>query len=89
MIKKLLIGSAVYFSIVGATTITNELSKKDRELLDKIEIKNTCESMLWWFQQDLENGRIDSIAFDSYTSATKEILERHNRLNCENCDEID
>tara|TARA_Y100000034_G_C6547399_1_gene236376 strand:- start:209 stop:475 length:267 start_codon:yes stop_codon:yes gene_type:complete len=87
--KKLLIGSAVYFSMVGAVAITNELSKEDRELLDKIEIKNTCESMLWWFQQDLENNRIDSIAFESYTNGVKNILERHNRINCENCDEID
>ena len=68
MIKKLLIGSAICFSMVGATTIN----------LNKIEINNTCDDLLEWLQVDLEKGRIDSIAFESYTWNIKEIKQRNN-----------
>ena len=81
MIKKLLIGSTIYFSIIGVASTQNQLSKKDRMFLDKIEITNTCEDLLQWFKQDLESNKIDSIAFKSYTWNVKDMLERHKRLN--------
>jgi hypothetical protein len=85
MIKKTLIGSAICLSIVGC----KEKQYITTEKLDKIEIVNTCEDLLEYFWQDLENGRIDSVAFKSYTWNIEDVLERYNRLNCENCDEID
>ena len=78
MVKKLLIGSAVYFSIVGATVTENELSKKDKETLNKLEINATCGCLLHWEQVDLEEGRIDSMVFNSYTWNIKEIKQRNN-----------
>ena len=81
MIKKLLIGSAVYFSIVGVASTQNKLSKKDKMFLDKIEITNTCGNLLYWLKKDLEEGKIDSMIFNSYTWNVKDILERHKRLN--------
>ena len=78
MIKKLLIGSLVYFSIVGATVITNELSKKDKEMLNKIEIDNTCGNLLYWLKKDLEEGSIDSVQFESSTWNIKDIKQRNN-----------
>ena len=78
MIKKLLIGSAVYFSVIGATTIANELSKEDKEMLNKIEIDNTCGDLLYWLKKDLEEGRVDSMVFQLYTENIKEIKQRNN-----------
>ena len=78
MIKKLQIGSDVCFSMVGATVTENELSKKDKETLNKLEINATCGCLLHWAQVDLEEGRIDSIAFESYTWNIKEIKQRNN-----------
>ena len=78
MIKKLLIGSAVYFSVIGATTIANELSKEDKALINKIEIDNTCGDLLYWLNKDLKEGRIDSMVFNSYTWSIKEIKQRNN-----------
>ena len=77
MIKKLLIGSAVYFSITGAT-ITNKLSKEDKVFINKMEIDNTCHNLLYWLKKDLKEGRIDSMVFNSYTWNIKEIKQRNN-----------
>ena len=78
MIKKLLIGSAIYFTIVGATVITNELSKQNKEKLNKIEIDNTCSNLLHYLQVDLEEGRIDSMVFETYSWNIKDIKMRNN-----------
>ena len=78
MVKKLLIGSAVYFSVIGATTITNELSKEDKAFINKIEIDNTCGDLLYWLKKDLEEGKIDSMVFNSYTWNINEIKRRNN-----------
>ena len=78
MIKKLLIGSAVYFSVIGATTIANELSKEDKAYINKIEIDNTCDDLLEYLQVDLEESRIDSITFESYIWNINEIKRRNN-----------
>ena len=76
--KKLLIGSAVYFSVIGATTIANELSKEDKAFINKIEIDNTCDDLLEYLQVDLEESRIDSITFESYIWNINEIKRRNN-----------
>jgi|TARA_R100000093_G_C1880824_1_gene54084 hypothetical protein len=68
MIKKLLIGSAICISFVGAITIN----------LNKIEVDNTCDDLVYWLQIDLEEGRIDSMVFNSYTWNIKEIKRRNN-----------
>jgi hypothetical protein len=78
MIKKLLIGSAVYFSVIGATTIANELSKEDKIFINKMEIDNTCRNLLYWLKKDLEESRIDSMVFNSYTWNIKQIKQRNN-----------
>ena len=77
MIKKLLIGSAVYFSITGATT-TNKLSKEDKVFINKMEIDNTCHNLLYWLKKDLKEGRIDSMVFNTYTWNIKQIKQRNN-----------
>jgi len=66
--KKIIIGSTLFISLVGATTIN----------LNKIEIDNTCDDLLEYLQVDLEEGRIDSIAFESYTWNIKDIKTRNN-----------
>ncbi len=74
MIKKILISSAICLSIVGC----KEKQYLTTEKLDKIEIGNTCGDLLEWLQVDLEEGRIDSITFESYTWNIKEIKQRNN-----------
>ena len=66
--KKIIIGSTIFISLVGATTIN----------LNKIEIDNTCGDLLEYIQVDFEESRIDSIAFESYTWNIKNIERRNN-----------
>ena len=68
MIKKLLVGSAICISFVSAITID----------LNKIEVDNTCDDLVYWLQVDLEEGRIDSLVFNSYTWNINEIKRRNN-----------
>ena len=68
MIKKLLIGSVMCVGFVSTVTID----------LNKIEVDNTCDDLVYWLQVDLEEGRIDSITFESYTWNIKEIKQRNN-----------
>ena len=68
MIKKLLIGSVMCVGFVSAITID----------LNKIEVDNTCDDLVYWLQVDLEEGRIDSMVFNSYTWNINEIKRRNN-----------
>ena len=68
MIKKLLIGSVLCVGFVSAITID----------LNKIEIDNTCGSLLHYLQVDLEEGKIDSMIFETYSWNIKEIKQRNN-----------
>ncbi len=68
MIKKLLIGSVMCVGFVSAITID----------LNKIEVDNTCDDLVYWLQVDLEEGRIDSLVFNSYTWNINEIKRRNN-----------
>ena len=68
MIKKLLIGSIMCVGFVSTITID----------LNKIEVDNTCDDLVYWLQVDLEEGRIDSLVFNSYTWNINEIKRRNN-----------
>ena len=68
MIKKLLIGSIMCVGFVSTITID----------LNKIEVDNTCDDLVYWLQVDLEEGRIDSVQFESYTWNINEIKRRNN-----------
>ena len=68
MIKKLLIGSVICVSFVSAITID----------LNEIEIDNTCGNLLYYLQVDLEEGRIDSMVFETYSWNIKDIKLRNN-----------
>jgi len=68
MIKKLLIGSVMCVGFVSTVTID----------LNKIEVDNTCDDLLEYLQVDLEEGRIDSMVFNSYTWNIKDIKTRNN-----------
>ena len=68
MVKKLLISSVICVGFVSAITID----------LNKIEIDNTCDDLVYWLQVDLEEGRIDSLVFNSYTWNINEIKRRNN-----------
>ena len=68
MIKKLLISSVICVSFVSAITID----------LNEIEIDNTCGNLLHYLQVDLEEGRIDSMVFETYSWNIKEIKQRNN-----------
>ena len=72
--KKLLIGSAICLSIVGC----KEKQYITAEKLDKIEVDNTCDDLVYWLQVDLEEGKIDSVQFESYTWNINEIKRRNN-----------
>ena len=45
--------------------------------LDQLEIDNTCQDLLYWLQLDLEEDRIDSIAFNTYSANIEEIKLRN------------
>ena len=68
MVKKLLISSVICVGFVSAITID----------LNKIEVDNTCGNLLHYLQVDLEEGRIDSMVFNSYTWNIKDIKLRNN-----------
>ena len=68
MIKKLLIGSVMCVGFVSTVTID----------LNKIEVDNSCDDLVYWLQVDLEEGRIDSLVFNSYTWNINEIKRRNN-----------
>ena len=72
--KKILISSAIFLSIVGC----KEKNYITPEMLNQIEIDNTCGNLLHYLQIDLEEGKIDSIQFESYTWNIKEIKQRNN-----------
>ena len=72
--KKILIGSAICLSIVGCKE-KNYITPK---MLNQIEIDNTCGSLLYYLQNDLEDGSIDSVQFESYTWNIKDIKMRNN-----------
>ena len=74
MIKKILIGSAICLSIVGC----KEKNYITPEMLNQLEIDAHCGDLLYYLQADLEDGRIDSLAFKSYTWNIKEIKRRNN-----------
>ena len=74
MVKKILIGSAICLSIVGC----KEKNYITPEMLNQIEIDNTCEDLLYYLQNDLKEGRIDSLVFNSYIWNIKEIKLRNN-----------
>ena len=67
--KKILIGSVICLSIVGC---------KEKIDMNQVEIDNTCDNLLNYLYVDLEEGRIDSITFESYTWNIKEIKQRNN-----------
>ena len=68
MVKKLLISSVICVGFVSAIRID----------LNKIEIDNTCDDIVYWLQVDLEEVRIDSLVFNSYTWNINEIKLRNN-----------
>ncbi len=51
---------------------------KSKINLNQLEIDNTCQDLLYWLQVDLEDGRIDSMVFDTYSANIKEIKRRNN-----------
>ena len=46
--------------------------------LNKLEIDAYCGDLLYCLQVDLENGRIDSMVFNTYSANIKEIKQRNN-----------
>ena len=74
MVEKILIGSAICLSIVGCKGKQYITTEK----LDIIEIDNTCDDLLEFIQADLENGKIDSVIFESYNWNIKDIKIRNN-----------
>ena len=47
-------------------------------MLNKIEIDNICGNLVHYLQVDLENGKIDSMVFSTYTWNINEIKQRNN-----------
>jgi hypothetical protein len=46
--------------------------------LNKLEIDAYCGDLLYYLQVDLEEGKIDSMVFDTYSANIKEIKQRNN-----------
>lgn len=44
--------------------------------------QETVDELMYYVQEDLHNGNLDSTVVDLY-------IDRLNEINCENCDEID
>ena len=80
LVAKVTLGT--YAFVLGTVLVLNswaeETSKYNESLLNKIEIDNTCGDLLEYIQTDLEEDRIDSIAFESYSWNIKEIKQRNN-----------
>ena len=74
LVAKVALGT--YTFVLGTAIVLNSWAKEIN--LNKIEIDNTCDDLLEWMQVDLEEGRIDSIAFESYTWNIKDIKRRNN-----------
>ena len=72
--KKILISSAICLSIAGC----KEKNYITPEMLNQIEIDNTCDDLLEFIQADLEDGEIDSVQFESYTWNIEDIKRRNN-----------
>ena len=47
--------------------------------LNKLEIDAHCGDLLHYLQVDLENGKIDSMVFNTYSANIKEIIQRNNK----------
>ena len=47
--------------------------------LNKLEIDAHCGDLLYYLQVDLEDGRIDSMVFNTYSVNIKEIKQRNNK----------
>ena len=80
LVAKVALGT--YTFVLGTAIVLNSWAKKTSEynesFLNKIEIDNTCDDLLYYLQVDLEEGRIDSTVFKSYTWNIKEIKQRNN-----------
>ena len=74
LVAKVALGT--YTFVLGTAIVLNSWAKEIN--LNKIEIDNTCDDLLEWMQVDLEENRIDSITFESYTWNIKEIKQRNN-----------
>ena len=46
---------------------------------NKLEIDAHCGDLLHYLQVDLENGKIDSMVFNTYSANIKEIIQRNNK----------
>ena len=55
----------------------NWINKQEIDL-NKLEINAHCGGLLYYLQVDLEEGRIDSMVFDTYSANIKEIKRRNN-----------
>ena len=71
-----------YIFVLGTALVLNSWAEKtsrhNESLINKIEIDNTCGDLLEYIQTDLEEGRIDSIAFESYSWNIKDTKRRNN-----------
>ena len=80
LVAKVALGT--YTFVLGTVIVLNSYAKETSEynesLLNKIEIDNTCDDLLDWIEVDLEEGRIDSTVFKSYTWNIKDIKRRNN-----------
>ena len=74
LVAKVALGT--YTFVLGTAIVLNSWAKEIS--LNKIEIDNTCDDLLEWIQVDLEENRIDSITFESYTWNIKDIKRRNN-----------
>ena len=72
--KKILISSAICLSIAGC----KEKNYITPEMLNQLEIDAHCGDLLYYLQNYLKEGRIDSLVFKSYTWNIKEIKRRNN-----------
>ena len=80
LVAKVALGTYVF--VLGTALVLNswaeETSKYNKSFLNKIEIDNTCGDLQEYIQTDLEEGRIDSITFESYAWNINEIKLRNN-----------
>tara|TARA_R110002012_G_scaffold246540_1_gene422091 strand:+ start:212 stop:475 length:264 start_codon:yes stop_codon:yes gene_type:complete len=80
LVAKVALGTFAF--VLGTTLVLNSWAEKtsrhNESLINKMEIDNTCGDLLEYIQTDLEEGRIDSIAFESYTWNIKDIKTRNN-----------
>ena len=73
--RKIALTTASATLILCCSWVNNSKQEID---LNQLEIDAYCGDLLYCLQVDLEEGKVDSMVFDTYSANIKEIKQRNN-----------